>query len=130
MASGQAVIGSAAPDFKSTAVMPDGEFNENFTMSQHKGKWVVLFFYPLDFTFVCPTEIVAFSDRQPDFAKLNCEVMACSTDSHFSHFAWTNQTRKQGGVGQLNIPLIADTNHDIANKYGVMVPNAGITYRA
>merc|ERR1712141_905589 len=93
-----------------------------------KGKYVVLFFYPLDFTFVCPTEIIAFSDHVEKFKELGCEVMAVSTDSHFSHLAWTQQSRKEGGLGNMKIPLLADTNHDITNKYGVMVPNAGISY--
>jgi peroxiredoxin 1 len=128
MASGDAIIGQDAPDFSTTAVF-DGEFVENYTMSQHKGKYVVLFFYPLDFTFVCPTEIIAFSDRVAEFKALGCEVMACSTDSHFSHLAWTQQTRKMGGLGDMKIPLLADTNHSIGKKYGVLVPDAGITYR-
>jgi len=128
MSSGNAKIGAQAPDFSTTAVV-DGDFVENFTMSQHKGKYCVLFFYPLDFTFVCPTEICAFSDRVAEFKALNCEVMACSTDSHFSHLAWTQQTRKNGGLGDMQIPLLADTNHNIGKAYGVMVPEAGITYR-
>jgi len=128
MASGEAKIGSQAPNFSTTAVV-DGEFKENFTLDQYKGKYVVLFFYPLDFTFVCPTEICAFSDRAHEFAERNCQVLACSTDSHFSHFAWTMQSRKEGGIGEMKIPLLADTNHAIGKKYGVMVPDAGITYR-
>lgn len=128
MSCGEAKIGAQAPDFSTTAVV-DGEFKENFTMSQHKGKYVVLFFYPLDFTFVCPTEIIAFSDRVDEFRSRNCEVLACSTDSHFSHLAWTQQSRKAGGLGEMKIPLLADTNHNIGNKYGCMVPDAGITYR-
>ena len=104
MSSGNAKIGSQAPEFSTTAVV-NGDFVENFTMSQFKGKYVVLFFYPLDFTFVCPTEICAFSDRAEEFKKLGCEVLACSTDSHFSHLAWTQQSRKNGGIGAMNIPL-------------------------
>jgi len=128
MSSGEAKIGCQAPDFSTTAVV-NGDFVENFNMSQFKGKYVVLFFYPLDFTFVCPTEIIAFSDNVEKFKDLGCEVMAVSTDSHFSHLAWTQQSRKQGGLGDMKIPLLADTNHDITNKYGVMVPGAGISYR-
>merc|ERR1712071_252948 len=115
MASGNAKIGAAAPDFKTTAVV-DGGFVDNFSMSRFKGKYVVLFFYPLYFTFVCPTEICAFSDRANEFKELGCEVLACSTDSHFSPLAWTQQSRKQGGIGEMNIPLLADTNHDIGKK--------------
>jgi len=128
MSCGEAKIGSQAPDFSTTAVV-NGQFVENFNMSQFKDKYVVLFFYPLDFTFVCPTEICAFSDRVAEFKALGCEVLACSTDSHFSHLAWTNQSRKEGGLGNMQIPLLADTNHSIGKKYGVMVPEAGITYR-
>jgi len=128
MASGQAIINQTAPDFSTTAVV-DGDFVENFSMSQFKGQYVCLFFYPLDFTFVCPTEIIAFSDRNADFEKINCKVLACSTDSHFSHLAWTDVSRKDGGIGEINIPLLSDCNHDIGKKYGVMVPDAGITYR-
>jgi len=128
MSSGNAKIGAQAPEFSTTAVV-NGDFQENFSMSQFKGKYVVLFFYPLDFTFVCPTEICAFSDRADEFEELGCQVLACSTDSHFSHLAWTQQNRKNGGIGQMNIPLLADTNHAIGNAYGVMVPDAGITYR-
>lgn len=128
MSSGEARIGEDAPDFKTTALV-DGDFDEEFTMSQHKGKYTVLFFYPLDFTFVCPTEIIAFSDRVAEFKELDCNVMACSTDSQFSHMAWTQQSRKKGGLGDMKIPLIADTNHSIGKKYGVLVPDAGLTYR-
>merc|ERR1712098_610680 len=117
----------AAPKFKGTAVV-NGQFKE-ISLDDYKGKYVVLFFYPLDFTFVCPTEIIAFSDNVQKFKDLGCEVMAVSTDSHFSHLAWTQQSRKQGGLGDMKIPLLADTNHDITNKYGVMVPGAGISYR-
>jgi peroxiredoxin 1 len=128
MSAGDAKIGQQAPDFTATALV-NGEFVEDFKMSNHKGKYTVLFFYPLDFTFVCPTEIIAFSDRVAEFEAINCNVMACSTDSHFSHLAWTQQSRKKGGLGDMKIPLIADVNHAIGNKYGVMVPEAGITYR-
>lgn len=128
MSSGEAKIGCAAPDFQTTAVV-NGDFVDGFNLAQFKGKYVVLFFYPLDFTFVCPTEIIAFSDRAKEFREIGCEVMACSTDSHFSHLAWTEVPRKKGGIGSMDIPLLADTNHSIGKKYGVMVPEAGITYR-
>jgi len=128
MSSGDAKIGCQAPDFTAAALV-NGEFVDNFKMSDNKGKYTVLFFYPLDFTFVCPTEIIAFSDRVKEFQDLNCNVMGCSTDSQFSHLAWTKQDRKKGGLGKMNIPLIADVNHAIGKAYGVMVPEAGITYR-
>merc|ERR1712126_397093 len=82
-----------------------------------KGKYVVLFFYPLDFTFVCPTEIIAFSEAAAQFKKINCEVIAASTDSVFSHLAWTNTDRKQGGLGEMKIPILADTNHAVSKAY-------------
>ncbi|KPP63870.1 natural killer cell enhancement factor-like [Scleropages formosus] len=93
------------------------------------GKYVVLFFYPLDFTFVCPTEIVAFSDRAEEFRSVGCEVLAASTDSHFSHLAWINTERKQGGLGTMNIPLIADLTKSISQDYGVLKEDEGIAYR-
>jgi alkyl hydroperoxide reductase subunit AhpC len=120
-------VGKPAPDFTAKAVV-NGEFKD-VKLSDYKGKYVVLFFYPLDFTFVCPTEIIAFSDRSDEFRKINCEVLACSTDSHFSHLAWVNTPRTQGGLGAMKIPLVADTNHRITWDYGVMVENEGIAYR-
>ncbi|XP_058864124.1 peroxiredoxin-1-like isoform X2 [Acipenser ruthenus] len=92
-------------------------------------KYVVFFFYPLDFTFVCPTEITAFSDRVSDFKKINCEVIAASTDSQFSHLAWINTPRKQGGLGSMKIPLLADLSQSISRDYGVLKEDEGIAYR-
>lgn len=117
----------AAPAFSGTAVV-NGEFKQ-ISLADYKGKYLVLFFYPLDFTFVCPTEIVAFSDRVEEFRKIGCELVACSTDSHFSHLAWINTPRKQGGLGELKIPLLADKNMEIARAYGVLKEDAGITFR-
>ncbi|XP_078387534.1 peroxiredoxin-2 [Cetorhinus maximus] len=128
MAAGNAKIGHPAPDFTAKAVMPNGEF-QDLTLSSYKGKYVVFFFYPLDFTFVCPTEIIAFSDRAADFRKINCEVIGASTDSHFSHFAWTKTPRKQGGIGQMDIPLVADLNQLISKDYGILKEDEGIAYR-
>jgi len=116
-----------APDFSAQAVV-DGEFKE-VSLSDYKGKYLVVFFYPLDFTFVCPTEIIAFSERVQEFRAINCEVVACSTDSQFSHLAWVNTPRKQGGLGKMNIPLLADPSHKISSDYGVLVDGAGITFR-
>ncbi|KAF6028124.1 Jafrac1 [Bugula neritina] len=98
-------------------------------LSDYKGKYVVFFFYPLDFTFVCPTEIIAFSDRAEEFRAINCEVIACSTDSEFSHLAWINTPRKQGGLGNMNIPLLADKTCEIAKKYGVYKEDEGVAFR-
>uniref|UniRef100_A0A3B3DPQ9 Peroxiredoxin-2 n=1 Tax=Oryzias melastigma TaxID=30732 RepID=A0A3B3DPQ9_ORYME len=93
------------------------------------GKYVVFFFYPLDFTFVCPTEIIAFSDRAEEFRKIGCEVIGCSVDSHFSHLAWINTPRKQGGLGSMKIPLVADLTKSISRDYGVLKEDDGIAYR-
>uniref|UniRef100_A0A670IY79 thioredoxin-dependent peroxiredoxin n=1 Tax=Podarcis muralis TaxID=64176 RepID=A0A670IY79_PODMU len=126
MASGKAHIGKPVPDFKATAVV-DGAIKE-IKLSDYKGKYVVLFFYPLDFTFVCPTEIIAFSDRVEEFRKINCEVIAASVDSQFTHLAWINTARKEGGLGSANIPLVADINHNICKDYGVLKEEDGIAY--
>ncbi|KAK6302833.1 peroxiredoxin-1-like isoform X2 [Coregonus clupeaformis] len=128
MAAGKARIGHLAPDFKATAVMPDGQFKD-ISMSNYRGKYVVFFFYPLDFTFVCPTEIIAFSDAAEEFRKIGCEVIGASVDSHFCHLAWTNTPRKQGGLGAMKIPLVADTLRSISTDYGVLKEDEGIAYR-
>jgi alkyl hydroperoxide reductase subunit AhpC len=125
--SNKAFIGKPAPDFTAEAVV-DNDFKK-VSLSDYKGKYVVLFFYPLDFTFVCPTEIIAFSDRSDEFAKLNTQLLACSTDSKFSHLAWIQQPRKQGGLGEMKIPVLADTNHQISRDYGVLKEDEGIDYR-
>jgi alkyl hydroperoxide reductase subunit AhpC len=121
------LVGNAAPDFKATALV-NGDFKE-ISLNDYKGKWKVLFFYPLDFTFVCPTEITAFSDNVEMFKGLNCEVLGCSIDSQFSHLAWTKQPRNTGGLGEINYPLIADVTKQIATDYGVLLENDGIALR-
>jgi alkyl hydroperoxide reductase subunit AhpC len=108
-----------APFFKAEAVV-DGEFKQ-ISLDDYKGKYLVLFFYPLDFTFVCPTEIIAFSERADEFRKLNCEVVGASIDSKFSHFAWINTPRKAGGLGEMKIPLLADVTKQISKDYGVLI---------
>lgn len=120
-------IGKPAPIFKGTAVV-DGQFKE-ISLEDYKGKYVIFFFYPLDFTFVCPTEIIAFSDRVQEFRKIGCEVVACSTDSHFSHLAWINTPRKEGGLGTMKIPLLADKSMEVAKAYGVLKDDEGIAFR-
>lgn len=110
-----------APDFTASAVMPDNTFGE-VTLSDYRGKYVILFFYPMDFTFVCPTEIIAFSEANEKFAELNTQLLGCSTDSQFSHFAWTNTPRNQGGLGGLNYPLLSDFDKKIADLYGILLP--------
>lgn len=116
-----------APDFVGTAVV-DQAFKE-IKLSDYQGKYLVLFFYPLDFTFVCPTEIIAFSDRINEFKAINAEVVGVSTDSHFSHLAWINTPRKDGGLGGLNYPLLADFHKTISREYGVLIEKAGIALR-
>jgi alkyl hydroperoxide reductase subunit AhpC len=112
-------IQQKAPAFKTDAVV-DGEFKV-VSLDDFKGKYLVLFFYPLDWTFVCPTEIIAFSDRVEEFRKLGCEVVGCSIDSKFSHFSWINTSRKAGGLGEMKIPLLADVTKQIAKDYGVLI---------
>jgi peroxiredoxin (alkyl hydroperoxide reductase subunit C) len=121
------LVQQPAPEFKAQAVMADGSFKQ-VSLSDYKGKYVVLFFYPLDFTFVCPTEIIAFSDRAAEFEKLGVQILGISVDSHYSHLAWRNTPRTQGGLGQINYPLVADLNKDIARNYGVLLPG-GIALR-
>lgn len=116
-----------APDFTGTAVIK-GVFKE-ISLNDFRGKYLVLFFYPLDFTFVCPTEIVAFSDRAVEFRNIGCEVVACSTDSQYTHLAWINTPRKQGGLGEMDIPVLADKSMKIARAYNVLNEKTGIPYR-
>ncbi len=117
-----------APEFKGDTVLADGQFGST-SLSDFKGKYVVLFSYPLAFTFVCPTEIIAFSDRAEDFRKNNCEVVAFSVDSIFSNLAWVQTPRNKGGLGKLNIPIVSDVNHQISKDYGVLLEDAGHTLR-
>ncbi len=116
-----------APSFSTEALLPNGTFG-NIKLDQYKGKYLVLFFYPLDFTFVCPTEIIAFSDRIADFEKLGTSVLACSVDSVHSHLAWTNVPRNKGGLGQMKIPILSDLTKSIAKDYGVLL-DEGIALR-
>lgn len=122
------LVGKQAPDFTATAVV-NGDFKENFKLSDHRGKYVLLFFYPLDFTFVCPTELHAFQAKLDDFKKLNCEVIGCSIDSQFSHLAWLNTKKEDGGIEGVNYPLVADINKTIARDYDVLIPNDGVALR-
>jgi len=120
-------VGQVAPDFTATAVV-DQEF-KTIKLSDYRGKYVVLFFYPLDFTFVCPTEITAFSDRYGEFNKINTEVLGASVDSEFSHLAWTQSDRKEGGIGNIAYPLVADLKKEISTAYNVLDPEAGVSLR-
>jgi peroxiredoxin (alkyl hydroperoxide reductase subunit C) len=121
------LVTKEAPNFKAQAVMPDGSFKE-ISLADYRGKYVLLFFYPLDFTFVCPTEIIAFSDRAKEFASLGVQILGVSIDSHFSHLAWRNTPRSQGGIGQVEYPLIADLNKAISQAYDVLL-SGGIALR-
>jgi len=124
----RATIGKVAPFFKTNAwVSSSNEFKE-ISLDNFKNKWLLLFFYPLDFTFVCPTEIVEFSNKAAEFRKLGCEVVGCSIDSHFVHRRWTLEPRNVGGLGPLDIPLLADVKKEVADRYGVL-NDAGIALR-
>lgn len=120
-------VGQPAPDFTATAVV-DQEF-KTIKLSDYRGKYVVLFFYPLDFTFVCPTEIIAFSDRFSEFKETNTEVLGVSVDSEFSHLAWIQSDRKSGGIGDLNYALVSDIKKEISAAYNVLDPEAGVALR-
>ncbi len=122
------MISKVAPQFKGQAVI-NGHFKD-IQLSDYKGKYVVLFFYPLDFTFVCPTEIVAFNEKLEEFRQLDTEIIGCSTDSVYSHLAWINTPRKQGGLGGLKYPLLSDFSKEISRRYGVLIDdNGGVALR-
>ena len=114
------LVQKEAPDFSATAVMADNSFQE-ISLSDYRGKHVVLFFYPLDFTFVCPTEIIAFDHRLKDFESRNTQVIGVSVDSHFSHWAWKNTPVDKGGIGNVQYPLVADITKRISRSYDVLV---------
>jgi len=114
------LVTKEAPDFTAQAVMGDNSFVE-LKLSDYRGKHVVLFFYPLDFTFVCPSEIIAFNNALEKFKSKNTEVIGVSVDSHFTHLAWKNTARQDGGIGPINYPLVSDLNKDISRDYGVLV---------
>jgi peroxiredoxin (alkyl hydroperoxide reductase subunit C) len=123
------LITKEAPDFKATAVMGDDSFNEDFTLSSHRGKYVILFFYPLDFTFVCPSEILAFDERLDDFNERNAEVIGVSVDSHFTHLAWKKTVVDDGGIGPVKFPIVSDLTRQIARDYGVLLEREGVALR-
>ncbi|CAN3359915.1 peroxiredoxin Tsa1p [Diutina catenulata] len=122
-----AQVQKPAPQFTKTAVI-DGVF-ETVSLDDYKGKWVLLAFIPLAFTFVCPTEIIAYSEAAKKFADAECQVLFASTDSEYSLLAWTNVARKDGGLGPVDIPLVADTNHSLSKDYGVLIEEEGIALR-
>lgn len=124
------LVGRKAPDFTTAAVLGTGEIVENFHFSEHtKGKYALVFFYPLDFTFVCPSELIALDHRMDEFKKRGVEVVGVSIDSHYTHNAWRNTPINKGGIGQVKYALAADLNHAICQAYGVEAPDAGVAFR-
>ena len=121
------LVGKNAPDFTATAVI-NGQFKENFKLSNYKGKYIILFFYPLDFTFVCPSEIIAFSHRIEEFTSRGINVIGVSVDSQFSHFAWRETPVNNGGIGRVNFPLVADLTKEICKDYDVLL-DGGVALR-
>ena len=123
------LVGKQAPDFTAAAVLADGSIKADFSLSEFKGKYVVLFFYPLDFTFVCPTELIAFSKRIAEFEERDVQVIGCSIDSQFTHVAWRNTPVDEGGIGEVAYPLVADVKHEICQAYDVEFEEAGVAFR-
>jgi len=124
------LVGREAPDFTAAAVLGNGEIVNEFNFKEAtKGKKAVLFFYPLDFTFVCPSELIAFDHRLEEFKKRGVEVIGVSIDSHFSHNAWRNTDINDGGIGQVGYTLVADVKHEICQAYDVEHPEAGVAFR-
>ncbi|HSO20908.1 MAG TPA: peroxiredoxin [Desulfosarcina sp.] len=124
------LVGKSAPNFSAPAVLPSGEIVDDFNLSELKGSYVVLFFWPLDFTFVCPTEIIAHDRRMEAFDQRGAKVVGISIDSQFTHFAWRNTPVDQGGIGPVRFPIVADVKHDIARAYGIEHPDVGVALRA
>ncbi|CAB5099612.1 Alkyl hydroperoxide reductase subunit C-like protein [Olavius algarvensis associated proteobacterium Delta 3] len=123
------LVAQRAPDFTAPAVMPSGIIEDNFTLSSLSGHYIVLFFWPLDFTFVCPTEILAHDHRIEQFEERNVKVVGISIDSQFIHFAWRNTTIQEGGIGPVHFPMVADITHQITRAYGIEHPD-GVAMRA
>jgi len=120
------LVNKQAPEFTAAAVMADGSINEGFSLADYKGKYVVLFFYPLDFTFVCPSELIAFDHRIKEFESRGVQVIGCSVDSQFTHAAWRNTPVDQGGIGEVAYPLVADLSKTIAADFDVLMNNTTI----
>ncbi|WP_203362168.1 peroxiredoxin [Bacillus sp. REN10] len=124
------MVGKQAPRFEMEAVLANKEFGKvSLEENMNNGKWTVLFFYPMDFTLVCPTEITAFSDRYDEFEHLGAEVIGVSTDTIHTHLAWIKTDRKDNGLGDIKYPLAADTNHEVSREYGVLIEERGIALR-
>eukprot|EP01101_Sappina_pedata_P010776 TRINITY_DN687_c1_g1_i1.p1 TRINITY_DN687_c1_g1~~TRINITY_DN687_c1_g1_i1.p1 ORF type:complete len:196 (-),score=102.63 TRINITY_DN687_c1_g1_i1:137-724(-) len=120
-------VGQVAPSFTADAVIEQSI--EKFSLESLRGKYVVVFFYPLDFTFVCPTEIIQFSEKAAEFRNINCEIVGISVDSAFSHLAWVNTPKREGGLGPINFPLVADLTKKISKDFGVLMEEAGHSLR-
>jgi peroxiredoxin 2/4 len=121
------LVTKEAPNFTAQACLPDNSFKE-ISLSDFRGKYTLLFFYPLDFTFVCPSEIIAFDHKVAEFKERNCEVLGVSVDSHFTHHAWRKTAVKDGGIGEISFPLVSDLNNSIARSYDVLL-DAGVALR-
>jgi peroxiredoxin (alkyl hydroperoxide reductase subunit C) len=115
------LVTEQAPDFTAKAVLPDNRFDRNFTLSSFRGRYVVLFFYPLDFTFVCPSEVLAFDAKLEEFERLGAQVVGISVDSHYTHLAWKKTPVEKGGIGPIRFPLVSDLSKKIAHSYGVLL---------
>jgi len=123
------LVGKPAPDFKMLSTKDLDKLDQWVSLSDYKGKWLVLFFYPADFTFVCPTEITAFSDRLQEFKDANCEILGVSVDSVYSHRAWIRTPKEQGGLGPINYPLASDITKEVSRAYGVLIEEEGVALR-
>ena len=122
------LIGKKAPEFKAKAVIKN-KFDEDFSLSNFQGRYVIFFFYPLDFTFVCPTELHAFQEKLHEFKKKDVEVVGCSVDSIYSHFAWLNTPKEKGGIQGVEYPLVSDLTKEISRAYGVLSEDEGVAFR-
>lgn len=123
------LVGRKAPDFTAKAVV-HGQIVDTFSLSQYRGQYIIFFFYPLDFTFVCPTELHAFQEAHKQFEERDAQVVGCSVDSAYSHLAWQNVDKTKGGIQGVQYPLVSDLNKSICRDYDVLVPGDGIAYRA
>lgn len=124
------LVGRKAPDFTATAVMPDASFKDDFKLSDYRGQYVVLFFWPMDFTFVCPSEIIAHNNRLKQFESRNVQLIGASIDSQFTHFAWRDTPVEKGGIGEVKFPLVSDLSQDIVRAYGIQHPDSAVALRA
>lgn len=122
------LVGKQAPQFKAKAIV-EGKIVSDFSLQRYQGRYVIFFFYPLDFTFVCPTELHAFQDYLAEFHRREAEVVGCSVDSCYSHLAWLNTPKSKGGIADVYYPLVSDLNKTISRDYDVLLPEEGIAYR-